>query len=425
MRKGFIFNINKCAGCRSCIAACHLENGWNISARNVLVANEELADDLPVRNISLACNHCEKPVCLEGCPAGSYSKDQHSGAILLNEDRCIGCRYCEWNCPYDAPKFDNKLQIIGKCNLCYNGLAEGRLPACVNACPTGALSFGDIEDSRAGLMTLPGRDIKPALNFTGTLYEAPLRIIMGNKPEEIKITKDEPKTAEWSLVLFSFLATISVSVTLSLFLKGIIPGIYSLILLFVTGFTSLFHLGKKFRAWRSLTNLKSSPLSREILAFIIYGGALLITVLSGSTVLLIISCITGAIFLVSIDTVYRYADRRKSILLHSGQTFLTFMIIVSFLSGNIFSFIFIAALKVLSIIYLMHFSQNSHKNNLYRIFRLAILLLVSMYIIMSGKPDIFITVVFLVGELSDRILYYIDFEPISIKKQINNLIQQK
>jgi Fe-S-cluster-containing dehydrogenase component/DMSO reductase anchor subunit len=423
MRKGFIFNINKCAGCRSCVAACHLENGWSINARNVFVANEELADNLPVRNISLACNHCEKPVCLEGCPAGSYSKDKNSGAIILNENRCMGCRYCEWNCPYGAPKFDNKLKIIGKCNLCYKGLAEGRLPACVNACPTGALSFGDIDESAVVGMTFPQKDLGPSFNFTGTLCEAPLRIIPENRPGDIKIIKDEAKTPEWSLVLFSFLATISVSVTLSLLLKGIFPGIYSLILLFATGLASLFHLGKMLRAWRALTNLKSSPLSREILAFMIYGGTLLITILSGSIVLLIISSITGTIFLVTIDTVYRYADRRKSIVLHSGQTFLTFMIIVSFLSGNIFSFIFIAVLKVFSMIYLMHLSQNNDKNNLFRIFRIAILLLVCMYIIISGKPDIFITMLFLLGELFDRILYYIDFEPISIKKQINNLIQ--
>ena len=101
----------------------------------------------PPVNISLACNHCKEAVCLNGCPSGSYFREPSTGAIVIDDQKCIGCRYCQWNCPYDAPKFNREKRIIGKCNLCYRGLQEGRLPACAVACPTGALNFGKLSET--------------------------------------------------------------------------------------------------------------------------------------------------------------------------------------------------------------------------------------------------------------------------------------
>ena len=135
MRKGFIFDHNKCVGCGACMASCILENRWTVYPRYVYTYNSEALSSLPLVNLSLACNHCEEPVCLKGCPSGSYFRESLTGAIVIDDRKCIGCRYCQWNCPYDAPKFDDKKKVIGKCNLCYSGLTEGRSPACTNACP--------------------------------------------------------------------------------------------------------------------------------------------------------------------------------------------------------------------------------------------------------------------------------------------------
>jgi Fe-S-cluster-containing dehydrogenase component len=141
MRKGFIFNHNKCVSCNSCSAACILENGWKVHPRNIFTYNSNAEYLLPLIHLSLACSHCESAICMEGCPASAYSREDITGAIILDETKCIGCRYCQWTCPYDAPKFDAESKTIAKCNLCYSGLIEGRQPACSSACPTGALRF--------------------------------------------------------------------------------------------------------------------------------------------------------------------------------------------------------------------------------------------------------------------------------------------
>lgn len=422
MSKGFIFNINKCAGCRSCIAACSLENSWVVQPRDIMIVNEELTDNLPVWNISLACNHCEKPVCLEGCPAQSYYRDENTGAIILNENRCIGCRYCQWNCPFDAPKFDLDRHVIGKCNLCYKGVSEGKLPACVSACPTGALMFGDIHRPENS-MNFPGKELKPSLQFSGKIQEKPLIVIPENKAEKTKKNKVERKNPEWSLVLFSFLATLSVSYNVVSFFNNSFPdALISLILLFSTGLVSLLHLGKKERAWRALTNIKSSPLSREIGAFLIFGITSLLTIFTKSTGFLAISAITGGIFLIAIDAVYWYSDKGRNIFMHSGQTFLSSILIVGFFTGNLILFILPVALKLLSMLYSIILRRNFDKHLLFRLFRITILVATTFYLAFSGEKLIFMTILFLSGELSDRILYYIDFEPLKFKKSIHNLI---
>ena len=121
-----------------------LRNGWTVHPRNLFTYNSEAENLLPVINLSLACNHCQSAVCMEGCPSSVFSRDSDTGAILFDEKKCIGCRYCQWNCPYDAPKFDYLKKTIAKCNLCNSGLIAGRQPACSTACPTGALRFDQL-----------------------------------------------------------------------------------------------------------------------------------------------------------------------------------------------------------------------------------------------------------------------------------------
>ena len=146
MTEGFIFDHNKCVACGACSAACIFENNWSFSPREIYAYNSAALPSLPVINLSLACNHCQNAVCMDGCPSSAYSKEPSTGAIILDDAKCIGCRYCQWNCPYDAPKYLISQKVIGKCNLCYQRLIEGSLPACSTACPTGALQFGKLND---------------------------------------------------------------------------------------------------------------------------------------------------------------------------------------------------------------------------------------------------------------------------------------
>jgi len=428
MHKGFIFDHNKCVACNSCSAACILENGWTIHAREILTLNPEVSPSMALTNISLACNHCEKPVCLEGCPSSVYSRHIITGAVIAEDNKCIGCRYCEWNCPYGAPKFDVGKRIIGKCNLCYTRLIDGCLPACTEACPTGALSFGDLAGQKNENLynLLPDKNLNPAIRFSGNQNNTALRIIPEKDYVPVKqiVTHSDVKrfTKDWSLVIFSFLITISVATIISSVIRGVFP---DRILLFSTtiiaGLVSVFHLGRKFRAWRALTNLRSSPLSREIALFILYSAVSFIAVLSEIPGYMIASSLIGLLLLISIDSVYIYADNRKSLILHSGQTFLTGLLIASFFSGAMLPFIFISVLKLATSIINLLSKRDSRNNFLIRFLRIAFLMITcASFISDISHSDIILILLFLTGELFDRVIFYIDFKPLNINKLISN-----
>ena len=425
MRKGFIFDHNKCVSCNSCSAACFLENGWKVHPRNIFTYNSNAEYLLPLIHLSLACNHCESAICMEGCPASAYSREDITGAIILDETKCIGCRYCQWNCPYDAPKFDAESKTIAKCNLCYSGLIEGRQPACSSACPTGALSFGPLtkQNPENIYSWFPDKKLNPSLTFTGSINNEPLRIVPENKFEQNhqRTTLEEKNiSSERSLIIFSFLATLSVVTIITSLIKGVYPDkmiFFPVLILAVL--TSFFHLGRKLRSWRSVFNIRRSPLSREIAFLIIYSVVSSSAVYLREPVLLICSSITGLIFLLLIDSVYIYADRSKTVFLNSGQTFISALLIVSFFSGMVLPFIFMASIKILFSIYTPANKSQSSIRFILRFLRIAFLIVQGISLISHiSYGDIFIPSLFLTGELLDRILFYFDFNPLNIKRLI-------
>jgi Fe-S-cluster-containing dehydrogenase component/DMSO reductase anchor subunit len=436
MRKGFIFDHNKCVNCNACRATCILENGWKVHPRNVYTFNSEAEYLLPVINLSLACNHCEKALCMSGCPASAISRDMATNAIIVDETKCIGCKYCQWNCPYDAPKYDLEKRTIAKCNLCYTGLANGLQPACSSACPTGALRFDKLSEKEYGISYswFPDKKLKPAIEFTASIKNTPARII----PEKrFKETVPIPEKAlkkineELSLIIFSFLAAISVSILIFSFVKGIYPAHNIFIpVLLLTGFISMFHLGKKLRSWRSIVNFRNSPLSREITALILYSVIALTMSIVHIPGLLIASTISGLILLFLIDNVYYYADKRESVVLHSGQTFITALLIGSFLSGMVLPFVFIALIKLIAAVY--NLLKNRNKQTLFelRFIRIAFLIVPGISLISHiSYPELPVILMFLTGEFLDRILFYIDFNPMNInqiiEEQLNKELNEK
>ena len=427
MSKGFIFNHNKCVACGACSAACVLENGWTSRPRTIFTYNSEVSPYFPLINLSLACNHCGTAVCMEGCPAKSYTRDALSGAVIIDDKKCIGCKYCQWNCPYDAPKYDDGTKTIGKCNLCFSGLIEGRLPACTTACPTGALSFDEIKGQvdENTFPWFPDKKLNPKIEFSGKQNYNLLRIIPERAVEpEIHGEAEREKilSGDWSLAAFSFITTISVASIVSSFFKSIFPDklIFSMMVV-LAGTISLFHLGKKQRAWRAILNIKTSPLSREIALFILFSIVSLVAVFFQIPGFLIAASITGLFLLIAIDSVYIYADRRKSVLMHSGQTFLSALIIISFLSGAILPFIFIALLKLASSLYLLSVNKKAGVNFIIRFFRIALLFLSGASLISGiSFSDNVIIFLFLTGEFLDRVIFYIDFEPLRISSMIKN-----
>lgn len=177
---GFYFNADICIGCKACQIACKDKNHLPMGVLWRRVVNYgggswvQSGDIMIPQNVfgyflSISCNHCEDAPCLHNCPTGAISKNE-DGIVLIDEDVCIGCRYCSWVCPYGAPQFNEDDGVMTKCNFCYDLQAEGKNPACVDACPLRAIEFGEIEELRAKhgdvveIEPLPKREItSPAL----------------------------------------------------------------------------------------------------------------------------------------------------------------------------------------------------------------------------------------------------------------------
>lgn len=149
MQLGFIVDLRKCLGCHACEAACAAENclGGGLSFRRV--AAVEYADDgeLETAYLSIACNHCADPECFRVCPNGTYRK-RRDGVVLHDARLCSGCGKCVRACPYKAPVFDPATGRVDKCQLCANHADRSRAPACVEACPVGALRLVDLDAAR-------------------------------------------------------------------------------------------------------------------------------------------------------------------------------------------------------------------------------------------------------------------------------------
>jgi len=182
-----LVDVTRCIGCRSCMRACKTANGlpsdtgltadfpgsWDLQelrfdqwtvVNPATGANEDGVE--VTRNIKQQCMQCLEPTCVSVCPVGAMTQSE-LGPILYSADRCIGCRYCIMACPFDIPKFEwegGMWAVIGKCQFCaHTRLAEGRLPACVESCPTGALKFGRrdslLAEAKARIKTQPDRYI--------------------------------------------------------------------------------------------------------------------------------------------------------------------------------------------------------------------------------------------------------------------------
>ncbi|NOX97806.1 MAG: 4Fe-4S dicluster domain-containing protein [Nitrospirae bacterium] len=140
-------NLEKCLGCKSCEIACALEHS---RSKDLFQAVEEKPSPryrLKVeygkeRAFPLACRHCDEPACVVACMSGCLSKDSKTGAVVQDEERCVGCWMCLMVCPYGAVNPDGERKLPLRCDRC----REKEEPACVVACPTGALVFMEPEE---------------------------------------------------------------------------------------------------------------------------------------------------------------------------------------------------------------------------------------------------------------------------------------
>ena len=177
-----VIDLNVCVGCHACVTSC---KEWNTYGAAGPLTDENAYGAGPTGtffnrvqtyeagvfpatdtiHFPKSCLHCEDPPCVPVCPTGASYKRKSDGIVLVDYDKCIGCKYCAWACPYGARELDEERQVMTKCTLCVDRIEDATLapddrkPACVKACPTGARLFGDVKD--------PGSEVSRAIRERG------------------------------------------------------------------------------------------------------------------------------------------------------------------------------------------------------------------------------------------------------------------
>ncbi len=195
-------DIERCIGCRRCLSACQEENHvpedpllnrtW--LERYALDSNKELRVEFISQTglytgqgeaepdkgffVPKLCNQCANPPCVAICPVNATFRTA-DGVILVDRERCIGCKYCLVACPYGARYLNPETKSADKCTFCYHRITRGLVPACVQACPTSARSFGDLKNSddpvTRRLLNEAFQIIKPTLGTSPMVYYKGLR----------------------------------------------------------------------------------------------------------------------------------------------------------------------------------------------------------------------------------------------------------
>lgn len=198
MRYGMLIDLKRCMGCQNCAVACKVANNlpndiwWNrvltVGGDHLDTAAGEYPNNLKMKFVPMGCQHCGNPSCVKACPTGATYKREEDGVVMVDYDKCIGCRMCMIACPYNARSFNwkkpeyyiehalgeadadpHQYNVVEKCNFCINRIGRGDVPACMELCPVHARVWGDLDDPNSEISRkLQGKNTMKLLEEKGT-----------------------------------------------------------------------------------------------------------------------------------------------------------------------------------------------------------------------------------------------------------------
>ncbi len=209
---GLVIDLDPCVGCHACAVSC---KEWNTQGEAGLLPDYDkygpepdgvwfnrihsyesgTGDACRTVNLPRSCLHCEDALCVTVCPTGASYKRAEDGIVLVDADKCIGCKLCSWACPYGAREFDEDAGVMRKCTLCIDRIYDQDLPqaerepACGATCPSRARHFGDLADPQSKVSQLVkergGVDLLGELGYRPTnKYLPPRKATIPTTPRE-------------------------------------------------------------------------------------------------------------------------------------------------------------------------------------------------------------------------------------------------
>jgi Fe-S-cluster-containing dehydrogenase component/DMSO reductase anchor subunit len=291
----FQVDLDACSGCKACVTACHQLNGLDGDEgetwRSVGLLHGGTPAEPVQQTVTTACHHCLEPACMKGCPVGAYEKDPVTGIVKHLDDQCIGCQYCTLTCPYEVPQYSKKRGIVRKCDMCSDRLAVGEAPACVQACPNEAIAIRVVDKAQVledaqGEAFLPGAP-PPTVTVPTTTYKTRRAMPRNVLPADFHRVRSSHQ--HFPLVVLLVLTQLSVGTFLADLVMARLGGFLDIgrphrsLLALAMGLLALgastFHLGRPFYAFRAVLGIRTSWMSREVLAFGLFAGTAMIQAL--------------------------------------------------------------------------------------------------------------------------------------------------
>jgi Fe-S-cluster-containing dehydrogenase component/DMSO reductase anchor subunit len=285
----FQVDLDACSGCKACVTACHQLNGLDGDEGETWRSVGLLHGGTPLepvqQTVTTACHHCLEPACMKGCPVGAYEKDPVTGIVKHLDDQCIGCQYCTLTCPYEVPQYSKKRGIVRKCDMCSERLAVGEPPACVQACPNEAIairvvSTAQVLEDAQGEAFLPGAP-PPTVTVPTTTYKTRRAMPRNVLPADFHRVRSSHQ--HFPLVVLLVLTQLSVGTFVADLVMASLGGFLDIgrphrsLLALAMGLLALgastLHLGRPFYAFRAVLGIRTSWMSREVLAFGLFAGS--------------------------------------------------------------------------------------------------------------------------------------------------------